>query len=111
MQVVRYDLLCIVLEGQEADVAKDSFECSCSNMRPVQHPIELGPVYHVAFQGGQKDLRCVGEDNDAQRYWEFAHVNAPSDTAPAPLGDLQQAVGHNNRINGQVSHCAPERQH
>lgn len=109
MQVVGDHLLCVILEGQEADIAKDRLEGSRRNMRPVQHPIELGPVDHVAFECWQEDLRSVREDDDAERDRELAHINAPSDTAPTPFGDLQQTVGHDNGVNGQVSHCTPER--
>lgn len=111
MQIIRDHLLRVVLEGEETHVTEDRLECRSSDMRPVQHPIELGSIDHVALQGGQEDLRGVREDDDPEGDGKFAHVNAPPDTAPAPFGDLEEAVGHNDRVNHQVSHGAPEGQY
>lgn len=110
-QVVGDHLLRVVLEGEEAHVAEDCFEGGCCDVRPVQHPVELGPIDHVPFECGQEDLRRVREDDDSEGNGELAHVDAPSHATPAPLGDLQQAVGHDNSVDDQVSHGAPEGQH
>jgi len=66
VQVVGDDLLRVILEGQKADVPESSLKHCSRDVRPVQHPIELGAVDHVALEGGQKDLRGVREDNHTQ---------------------------------------------
>jgi len=51
VQVVCDHLLRIVLECQEADPTKERFECGCSDVTPIQHPIKLGAIDQIAFKG------------------------------------------------------------
>lgn len=110
-EVVGYDLLRVVLEGQEADVAEDRLEYGGGDVAPVEHPLELGPVDQVALQGGEEDLRRVGEDDDAKRDGEVLEVQSPLDLAPAPLGQVQQTVAEDDDVDGDVRHSAPEAEH
>lgn len=66
VQIVGNHLLCIVLEGQKADIPESGLKHSSRYVRPVQHPVEFGAIDHVALERGQKDLGGVREDDDAQ---------------------------------------------
>lgn len=102
MQIIGDDLLRIVLECQETNVSEHGLECSRNNVRPVQHPIELGWIGHAAFECWQEDLRCVREHDDAERDGKAFHVDGPSNFRPAPLANLQQAVGENDEVDEEM---------
>lgn len=88
MQIICDHLLGVILECQKAQIAEQRFEYGGRNVRPVQHPFEFRAIDHVTFERGQKYLRCVGENDDAQRYRKVLHVDAPLDFRPAPIADL-----------------------
>lgn len=88
MEVVRDDLLRIVLEREEADVAEERLEDGGPDVRPVQHPLELGRVLHVALKRRQEDLRRVREDDHAETDREVLDVHRPAHLAPAPIANL-----------------------
>ena len=59
---------------------------------PVEHALELRGVDHVAFEGGEEDLRRVAEDDDAQRDGERQDVDAEGHLGPAPLLDPEKGI-------------------
>lgn len=101
-------LLGIVLEGQETDVSEQGLEDGGPYVRPVQHPLELGGVDHVALERRQEYLGCVGEDDDAEADRKVLHVHRPPHHAPAPVADLQQTVAQDDCVYQDMRHCAPE---
>lgn len=111
MEIIGDDLLRIVLEREEADVAEDGLKSGRCDVRPVQHPIELGRIGHVAFERRQEDLRCVREHDHTQRYGKVLHVHSPTDLGPAPLTDFEQAVREDDEVDEQMRHGAPEAEH
>ena len=65
-QVVCDDFFRLFLPSEKAHETEESLEEGGNNVRQIQHRVELGLVHHVAFEGWQKDLRRIAEDDDAQ---------------------------------------------
>lgn len=108
MQIIGDHLLGVVLEGEEADVAEEGLEDGGPDVRPVEHPLELRGVLHVALQRGEEDLGRVGENDDSEADGKVGKVEGPLHLRPTPVADLEEAVGKDDGVDEDVGHCAPE---
>lgn len=79
-------------------------------MTPIEHVVELTRVAHVPLQGGQEDLRCIAEDDNAQCDGEGAPVEAERYLGPLPVGNLYEAIAKDNDVQHDVSDATPETQ-
>lgn len=66
MQIICDHLLRVILKCQKAQIAEQRLEYGGRDMRPIQHPFEFRAIDHITFECWQKDLRCVGEHDDAK---------------------------------------------
>lgn len=100
----------VVLERQEAYVAEDGLKNGRPYVRPVQHPLELGRILHVALERRQEDLRRVREHDHAQTDGEILDIDGPPHFAPAPVANRKDTVTDDDRVDENVRHGAPEGQ-
>ena len=61
-------------------------------MRPVQHTVELGFIYHVLLQCGEEDLASVAEHNDPEGNGEGEDVNAQGNLREGPVPSTQTTI-------------------
>ncbi len=59
---------------------------------PVEHALELRRVDHVAFEGGEEDLRGVAEHDDTKGDREGQDVDAEGDLRPTPVFDPKKII-------------------
>lgn len=81
-------LLSVVLERQEANVSEQSLEDGGPYVGPIQHPLELGWVDHVAFESWQEYLGRVREHDHSKTDGKILYIYRPPHHAPTPVSDF-----------------------
>lgn len=55
-------------------------------------------------------MGSVGEYDDAKTDRKVLEIDGPFNFRPTPVADLQEAVAHDDGVDEQMGHRAPERQ-
>ena len=91
------------MPGEKTDQSEACFEYSRDDMRKDEHSIELRGMTHIVFQGRQKDLRGVAEDDDAQRRGKRREIDAQLNFRPVPDRGFRETIDDDDHVDNEMN--------
>ena len=73
-----------LLESNKSNISKQCLEDSCCDMWPIQHAMKLRTIEHIAFQGANKYLGSVAEDDNTKSDRKWQDVDSHCNLREAP---------------------------